>query len=146
MQVSIGESHMVGVATGTAVFLSALPTPSVPSVGSANPASKQAKLAQFQKILADAQNANREHYGLKSTAKVLKLISWPWQTFNALLSFGQVSEYEGAKWSDSEDSEEEANDLDLSAGNKDTCVLEVNIISCISLKIWASTNFPQFNL
>ena len=34
---------------------------------------------------------------------------------------------DAAKWTDSEDSEEELNELDLSAGNKDTCIIEVNV-------------------
>ena len=62
---------MVGVATGTAVFLTALPSPSVPTIGS----SKQSKFqAQFQKVLADAHFANKEYYGLKTTTKVVPFI------------------------------------------------------------------------
>ena len=48
-----------------------------------------------------------DHYGLKAhTNKV-------------------SGDVDATKWTDSEDSEEELNELDLSAGNKDTCIIEV---------------------
>ena len=96
---------MVGVATGTAMFLSALPAPSLPTLGISNITSKHSKRSRIQKLLNDAHSASKEHYGVKSL---------------------KVGDLEGVKWTDSEDSEEEVNDLDLSAGNKDTCVLEVS--------------------
>lgn len=100
---------MVGVATGTAVFLTALPAPSLPTTSSSNISSKQSKRSRIQKLLAEAHASSKEHYGLN---KVLT----------------KVVDVEGVKESqtDSEDSDEDTNDLDLSAGNKDTCVLEVN--------------------
>jgi hypothetical protein len=33
---------------------------------------------------------------------------------------------EETKWTDSDDTDEDANDLDLTAGNKDSCVIEVS--------------------
>lgn len=103
---------MVGVATGTAVFISALPAPSLPATASSNiPTSKLTKRGRIQKLIAEAHASSKEHYGL-----------------NKILS--KVVSEEGSKGqTDSEESDEEVNDLDLSAGNKDTCVLEVNLSS-----------------
>jgi len=108
VQVSVGEKHMVGLATGTAVFLSALPAPTLPMLGTTNITSKQTKRSRIQKMLAEAHTASLDHYGLKAhTNKV-------------------SGDVDATKWTDSEDSEEELNELDLSAGNKDTCIIEID--------------------
>lgn len=61
VQVTIGESHMVGVATGTAVFLSGLPPPTIPTVVSAHPATRESKLLQFQKVSAMLNSLTHLH-------------------------------------------------------------------------------------
>ena len=61
---------MVGIATGTAVFLSALPLISLPTVGTTHLASKQSKLMHIQKILSEAHATNKDFYGVKQTSKV----------------------------------------------------------------------------
>ena len=114
VQVSIGERHMVGVATGTAVFLSALPPPALPTTSNSNITSKQSKRGRIQKLISEAHANSKDHYGLnKALNKVLDMEGLKGQT-------------------DSEDSDEDANDLDLSTGNKDTCVLEVETFSSSS--------------
>ena len=49
---------MVGLATGTAVFLSALPAPTLPMLGTTNITSKQTKRSRIQKMLAEAHTAS----------------------------------------------------------------------------------------
>lgn len=102
---------MVGVATGTAVFLSALPAPSLPLPSNSNIAAKQSKRGRVQKMLVEAHSASKDHYGLNCKTP------------------GKVSEVDpSTKWADSSSSDEDVNnDLDLSTGNKDACILEVNI-------------------
>lgn len=106
VQVSIGERHVVGVATGTAIYLSALPPPSLPTPSNPSVPSKQSKRGRIQKLLMEAYSASKERYGL-----------------NKALS--KVADVEEPKWTDSDESDEDANDLDLTAGNKDSCVIEV---------------------
>ncbi len=115
---------MVGVATGTAVFLTALPAPAPPTTSSSNISSKQSKRGRIHKLLAEAHASNKEHYGLNK-------------------SLNRVADAEGMKGAqtDSEDSDEDVNDLDLSAGNKDTCVLEVIFLTS---NIYSSYCFITF--
>lgn len=112
---------MVGVATGTAIYLSALPPPSLPTPSNPSVPSKQSKRGRIQKLLMEAYSASKERYGL-----------------NKALS--KVTDVEEPKWTDSDESDEDANDLDLTAGNKDSCVIEVN------LKSWKGKFFlPKHN-
>lgn len=106
VQVSIGERHVVGVATGTAIYFSALPSPSLPTPSNSSISSKQSKRGRIQKLLIDAHAASKERYGLNK-------------------ALGKVNDVEEPKWTDSDDTDEDANDLDLTAGNKDSCVIEV---------------------
>ncbi|XP_069698683.1 C2 domain-containing protein 5 isoform X7 [Periplaneta americana] len=108
VQVSIGERMLVGLATGTAVFLTPLPLPAVPKVSAGNSWADDKKLAEIQKLLQDTVKKNRELYQLKPLIE------------SELQSNGRVTA------SDTEDSDDELPDLDLAAGNKDTCVLEVD--------------------
>ena len=62
---SIGERMLVGLATGTAVFLTPLPTPPVPKVSAGNSWDDDKKLAEIQKLLQDTVKKNREIYQLK---------------------------------------------------------------------------------
>lgn len=108
---SIGERHVVGVATGTAIFFSALPSPLLPTPS--NPIStKQSKRGRIQKLLIDSHTASKERYGLNKP-------------------LNKVNDVEESKWTDSDDTDEDANDLDLTAGNKDSCVIEVNYSSWV---------------
>ena len=107
MQVSIGEKHVVGVATGTALFLSALPSPSLPTPSNPSISSKQSKRGRINKLLIEAHATSQERYGLNK-------------------QLNKVNDMEETKWTDSDDTDEDANDLDLTAGNKDSCVIEVS--------------------
>jgi hypothetical protein len=102
IRISIGEKLLVGLATGTAVFLTPLPTPVLPKLVS-DRSSDEKKLADLQKLLNDTVKKNREIYQLKS---------------NEDCQNGRVLS--------DDDSEEEQTSMDLSIGNKDCCVLEVD--------------------
>jgi uncharacterized protein YbjQ (UPF0145 family) len=108
VQVSIGERMLVGLATGTAVFLTPLPTPPVPKVSAGNSWDDDKKLAEIQKLLQDTVKKNREIYQLKPVIEL------------EFQSNGRIPA------SDTEESDDELPELDLATGNKDTCVLEVD--------------------
>ncbi|XP_046602005.1 uncharacterized protein LOC107220856 isoform X1 [Neodiprion lecontei] len=105
VQVSIGERLLIGMATGTAVYLAPLPTPAVPKVTAGNSWSDEQKLADIQKSLIETVKKNREFYQLKSLTDM---------------------ENGRATTSDTDESEDEMPEIDLGAGNKDACVLEVD--------------------
>nr|XP_015835897.1 PREDICTED: C2 domain-containing protein 5 isoform X1 [Tribolium castaneum] len=101
IRISIGEKTLVGLATGTAVFLTPLPTPVLPKLVS-DRSSDEKKLADLQKLLNETVKKNREIYQLKS------------------------DECQNGRVLSDDDSEEEQTSIDLSLGNKDCCVLEVD--------------------
>ncbi|XP_053999142.1 C2 domain-containing protein 5 isoform X3 [Hylaeus anthracinus] len=107
LQVSVGERLIIGMAVGTAVFLTALPTPSIPQIASGNSWPKEEQLAKIQKTLVETVKKNREFYRLK-----------------------QVSDVENGRvtTSDTDDSDEDLPDLDFNVGTRDACVLEVDDI------------------
>lgn len=107
LQVSVGERLIIGMAVGSAVFLGALPTPSVPQIASGNSWHKEEQLAEIQKTLLETVKKNREFYRLKPVADVEN---------------GRVPT------SDTDESDEELPDIDFSVGTRDTCVLEVDDI------------------
>ncbi|XP_046644781.1 C2 domain-containing protein 5-like isoform X3 [Daphnia pulicaria] len=114
VQVSIGERYVVGVATGTALFLSALPTPSLPTPSNPSISSKQSKRGRINKLLIEAHATSQERYGLNK-------------------QLNKVNDMEETKWTDSDDTDEDANDLDLTAGNKDSCVIEIDDVEDIDV-------------
>ncbi|XP_068082905.1 C2 domain-containing protein 5 [Anabrus simplex] len=116
VQVSIGERMMVGLATGTAVFLSPLPSPPIPKVSAGNSWSDERKLVEVQKQIQEAVKKNREIYQLKPVPdQGSSFFQEPETQSNGRLAA-----------SDTEESEDELPELDLAAGNKDTCVFEID--------------------
>ncbi|XP_071872637.1 C2 domain-containing protein 5 isoform X1 [Bombus fervidus] len=107
LQISVGERLIIGMAVGTAIFLTALPTPSVPQIASGNSWHKEEQLAEIQKTLVETVKQNREFYRLKSVGDVEN---------------GRVTT------SDTDESDDDLPDLDFSVGPRDTCVLEVDDI------------------
>ncbi|CAH1153263.1 unnamed protein product [Phaedon cochleariae] len=99
-RITVGEKMIIAVATGTAVFLPALPSPSVPKIISDEMAD-DIKLVMLQKQLNETVKKNKEIYQIDDETQNCKV------------------------WSD-EESEDEPSSLDLSSGNKDCCVLEVD--------------------
>ncbi|XP_063929582.1 C2 domain-containing protein 5 isoform X2 [Zophobas morio] len=101
IRISIGEKMLVGIASGTAVFLTPLPTPVLPKLVS-DRSSDEKKLADLQKVLNETVRKNREIYQLKN------------------------DDCQNGRVLSDDDSEEEQTSIDLSMGNKDCCVLEVD--------------------
>ncbi|RZC41814.1 C2 domain-containing protein 5, partial [Asbolus verrucosus] len=102
IRISIGEKMLVGLATGTAIFLTPLPTPVLPKLVS-DRSSDEKKLADLQKLLNETVKKNREIYQLKNS-----------------------DDCQNGRILSDDDSEEEQTSIDLSIGNKDCCVLEVD--------------------
>lgn len=65
-RVTVGEKMIALIATGTAVFLTALPAPTVPKIVAGNSWTNADKLNELQKSLQDTIDRNREIYQLKS--------------------------------------------------------------------------------
>lgn len=63
-RMSIGERMIMGIATGTAVFLNPLPSPILPKLVS-DKVSDDKKLANIQKRLNDTVKKNKEIYQIK---------------------------------------------------------------------------------
>lgn len=72
VQVSIGERLIVGMAVGTAVYLSALPAPSLPKIASGNSWHNEDQLQEIQKSLLETFKKNKEFFQLKQIIVRLK--------------------------------------------------------------------------
>ncbi|KAH8360097.1 hypothetical protein KR093_010669 [Drosophila rubida] len=116
-QVAIGERMIALIATGTALFLSALPVPQVPKIVAGNSWTDKQKLNELQKKLQETFERNQEIYQLKSMDPDLA-----------------TSSAAGDKQSDTDESDdEEMNEIDLNCGNKELCVLEVDDIEDLEI-------------
>ncbi|XP_016988016.1 C2 domain-containing protein 5 isoform X2 [Drosophila rhopaloa] len=123
-QVAIGERMIALIATGTALFLTALPVPQVPKIVAGNSWTDKQKLNELQKKLQETFERNQEIYQLKSLDPDL--------TANA--GGTAASGASADKQSDTDDSdEEEMNEIDLNCGNKELCVLEVDDIEDLEI-------------
>ena len=65
VQVSVGERFIIGMAVGTAVYLTALPAPSLPQIATGNSWTNEEQLAEIQKGLVETVKKNMEFYQLK---------------------------------------------------------------------------------
>lgn len=71
VRVTVGEKLIVGVATATAVFLTALQPPPVPRVTSASSGREDERhRAEVQKLLHATIARNKEYYGTKHILSV----------------------------------------------------------------------------
>ncbi|XP_037710457.1 C2 domain-containing protein 5 isoform X2 [Drosophila subpulchrella] len=123
-QVAIGERMIALIATGTALFLTALPVPQVPKIVAGNSWTDKQKLNELQKKLQETFERNQEIYQLKSLDPDLAANAGAATTTGA----------SGDKQSDTDDSdEEEMNEIDLNCGNKELCVLEVDDIEDLEI-------------
>lgn len=120
VQVTVGDKMMALIATGTAVYLSALHPSVVPKIVAGNSWNESAeKLAELQKSIQMTVEKNRETYQLNhhlhhTEADVL------------------VKNL-GKNFSDTDDSENEEEKLDYTLGNKQTCILEIDDIQDLEL-------------
>ncbi|XP_011290288.1 C2 domain-containing protein 5 isoform X2 [Musca domestica] len=110
VQVSIGERMLALVATGTALFITALPVPQVPKIVAGNSWTDKQKLNELQKKLQETFERYQDIYQLKPLDQEML-----------------------DKSSDTDESDEEGVDIDLNCGNKDTCVLEVDDIEDLEI-------------
>ncbi|RXG51440.1 C2 domain-containing protein 5 [Armadillidium vulgare] len=117
VRVTVGERHVVGVGTGTAVYLTALPPPPMPRVVVSGSGQEEKRKLDIQKKIQEAFERNRELHGLK----------W---TDNSNIPPRPQCE---SKNSDTEDSEEELFEFDLSSGNKDTYVLDLDDLEDVEM-------------
>ena len=75
VRVTVGERLVVGIATATAVFLTALQPPPVPRVTSGSSGREdERRTAEVQKMLHATIARNKECYGTKHVTPV----SFPW--------------------------------------------------------------------
>ncbi|XP_066247482.1 C2 domain-containing protein 5 [Euwallacea similis] len=98
IRISVGEKMLLGVATGTAIYLSCLPAPDLPLIVTGK---DEKSVADLHEILSQTVQKNREIYQIKD-------------------------EGQRQKCQPDEDPEEEPASLDISFGNKDCCILEMD--------------------
>ncbi|XP_066152809.1 C2 domain-containing protein 5 isoform X3 [Euwallacea fornicatus] len=98
IRISVGEKMLLGVATGTAIYLSCLPAPDLPLIVTGK---DEKSVADLHEILSQTVQRNREIYQIKD-------------------------EGQRQKCQPDEDPEEEPASLDISCGNKDCCILEMD--------------------
>ncbi|GFV26416.1 c2 domain-containing protein 5 [Trichonephila clavipes] len=108
VQVSIGDKLIIGIATGTGAYLSALPPPNIPKLACGKVADEK-KMAEVQKQIQDAMTKNKEYFNIKI----------PSADNPETISSGKNEEGNSS-------GDEDLPDIDLSAGNKDACILEVD--------------------
>ncbi|XP_036228993.2 C2 domain-containing protein 5 isoform X4 [Bactrocera oleae] len=125
-QVAIGERMIALIATGTALFLSALPVPQVPKIVAGNSWTDKQKLNELQKKLQETFERNQEVYQLKC--------------IDPDVIGGGVATLD--KQSDTDESDDEVIEIDLNCGNKDTCVLEVDDIEDLEIISLLMETYP----
>ncbi|KAI0209353.1 C2 domain-containing protein 5 [Lamellibrachia satsuma] len=111
VHITVGECMIVAVATATAVYLASLPPPPLPKVLAKGEKSdvSSSHLQKLNKRVTEVVTKNKEHYAIFPLEQVTMMLE---------------SSPQGVHTDDSDD--EPVNELELSAGNKDTFVLEVD--------------------
>ncbi|XP_076262270.1 C2 domain-containing protein 5 isoform X2 [Rhynchophorus ferrugineus] len=74
IRITVGEKMIVGVAAGTAMYVSSLPTPDLPMLVT-NKASDEKRAAELQNILHETVKKNKELYQIKDDNLNLKCFS-----------------------------------------------------------------------
>ncbi|XP_011068416.1 PREDICTED: C2 domain-containing protein 5 isoform X2 [Acromyrmex echinatior] len=110
LQVSVGERLVIGMAVGTAIYLTALPPPTIPQIASGNSWHNEEQLGEMQKSIVETVKKNREFYRLKP------------------IGVNEVENGRIPSTSDTDESDEDLPELDLGLGTRDACVLEVDDI------------------
>ncbi|XP_018309630.1 uncharacterized protein [Mycetomoellerius zeteki] len=110
LQVSVGERFIIGMAVGTAIYLTALPPPTIPQIASGNSWHNEEQLGEMQKSIVETVKKNREFYRLKP------------------IGVNEVENGRIPSTSDTDESDEDLPELDLGLGTRDACVLEVDDI------------------
>lgn len=133
VEVAIGERVIALLATGTALFLTALPMPQVPQIIAGNSWTDKQRLIDLQKKLQEIFENSQEKYQVKTTFVVDSSSSSLALTDGG----GQPPPPPTTmdKYSDTDNSDEEINEIDLTTcgGKKDACILEVDGIEDIEI-------------
>lgn len=117
---SVGERMVALIASGTAVMLAALPQPQVPKVVAGNSwAGDPQRLVDLQKTIQNTMEVNKDIYQLKLE-----------------------SDINGKATSDTDESEDELAEMDLTYGNKDAYVLEVDDVQDLEVIALLMENNP----
>ncbi|XP_066976345.1 C2 domain-containing protein 5 isoform X1 [Macrobrachium rosenbergii] len=126
VRVTVGERLVVGIATATAVFLTALQPPPVPRVTSGSSCREdERRTAEVQKLLHATIARNKECYGTKHVVPECTVTRWH-RPVRVKHQDAFSDDMNGGRNSDTEDSDDDHPEIDLSSGNKDTCVLELD--------------------
>lgn len=115
VSLAVGDRLMALVATGTAVFVSCLPSPKVPKIVAGNSWTDSAKLDELQKTVQETQERNKDIFQIK-VYQECEMTSKPF-----VLDI------------DDTDTDDENILADLTLANKDSCVLEVDDIQDLAL-------------
>lgn len=106
LQITVGENMLIGMASATGAFLAALPPPPTPRLlGQVTSEEENVALLHLQKVLSEKVQKYRDQYQLNS------------------IDFSSQPSPHSANTDDSDDDQSE---LELSAGNKDTFILQVD--------------------
>ena len=106
LQITVGENMLIGTACATGAFLAALPPPPTPRLlGQVTSEEENVSLLNLQKTLTEKVQKYRDQYQLNS----IDFASQP--SPHSVIA---------------DDSDDDGSDLELSAGNKDTFVLQVD--------------------
>lgn len=117
--VAIGEKMITLMATGTGVYLTALPAPILPKIIAAKSWADPNRVFEIKKALANIVERNREIYQLKMVGD-----SEPNQKQSSALSESEESDNEQRDFSNLNNGDM----LDLTVSNKDTLILEADDI------------------
>ncbi|KAJ7387855.1 hypothetical protein OS493_001202 [Desmophyllum pertusum] len=119
LQISVGESLIVGTASSTAVFLAALPTPPLLKItGRCLSAEEDKRLAEIQKQIVEMTTKNRASFRLTDTVLV--------QTPKGTPPPSPSQNVQSVILTDIEQDEGPKGELDLCTGPKDAYVVEVD--------------------
>ena len=106
LQITVGENMLIGVASATGAYLAALPPPPTPRLlGQVTSEEENVALLNLQKVLTEKVQKYRDQYQLNS----IDFTSQP--SPHSVIA---------------DDSDDDGSDLELSAGSKDTFVLQVD--------------------
>uniref|UniRef100_A0A6Q2XBB7 C2 domain-containing protein 5 n=1 Tax=Esox lucius TaxID=8010 RepID=A0A6Q2XBB7_ESOLU len=135
IQISVGENMLLGLASATGVYLSALPAPGGIQVAGKTPSdlNYDQHIATMQKRINDTITKNKELYNIHPPESTEELVGSPIPDRQRSRLFRSTSE-----------SSDELLELDLSHGKKDAFVLERGSVT-MSINMFVSSGFYSCN-
>uniref|UniRef100_A0A8C7S8N9 C2 domain-containing protein 5 n=1 Tax=Oncorhynchus mykiss TaxID=8022 RepID=A0A8C7S8N9_ONCMY len=138
IQISVGENMLLGLASATGVYLSALPAPGGIQIAGKTPSdlSYDQHISTMQKRINDTIAMNKELYNIHPPECIEEVVGSPIPDRQRSRLFRSTSE-----------SSDELSELDLSHGKKDAFVLEVcyALLRCLSIYLSLSPGFYSCN-